>query len=256
VIAEPLAALEFLTRFRVRRTPRGDMRRVAQAQLWFPAIGLFIGMVLLVVDRLAMRALPPASVDVLLVIALIAITGALHLDGLADTADGLFGGYTPERRLEIMRDVHSGTYAIVAIVGVLALKWAGFAALPSDVRVEAIVLAPCAARFAMLTAIAAFPYARSEGTGVAFRQLLWPLQFAVGGAATIVVAVVLMGAGGLLIVGFAAAVALAFGAFATRLAGGMTGDLYGATVEIAEALLLLFVAAMANRGWIEAWALA
>jgi adenosylcobinamide-GDP ribazoletransferase len=253
VNAHPLAALQFLTRFRVRSvTP--DLQSVADAQAWFPAVGLLIGLVVLTVDRLAMRALPAPSVDVLLVVTLVAITGALHLDGLADAADGLLGGYTPERRLEIMRDVHAGTFAIIAIVCVLALKWAGFESLPADIRVEAIVLTPCLARFAMLVGVAAFPYARAAGVGAPFRPALSPRQFIIASGVAIGASIVLLGAGGLYATVFAALLALAFGALATRLTGGMTGDLYGATVEITEALLLLFVAAMANRGWLDAWA--
>jgi adenosylcobinamide-GDP ribazoletransferase len=254
VIGTPLAALEFLTRIRLRHTPMGDMSRVAHAQLWFPVIGLALGLALLGVDRLAMRALPDASVDVLIIVALIALTGALHLDGLADAADGLFGGYTRERRLEIMHDPHAGTYAIVAIASVLALKWAGLAALPSNVRVEAIVLTPCLARFAMLVTIAAFPYAREEGTGAGLHEAAWPTHVSAVIPIVLIVSIGLFGADGLFVVAFAAAVALAFGAFATHLVGGMTGDLYGATAEISEALLLLFIAAMANRGWLDAWA--
>lgn len=254
MIAAPLVALEFLTRLRIRRTPIGDMMLVARSQVWFPAIGLLIGLALLAVDRLTMRALPPASVDVILVVALIAATGALHLDGLADAADGMFGGYSRERRLEIMRDVHSGTYAIVAIASVLALKWAGLNALPSNVRVEAIVLTPCLARFAMLVGVAAFPYARGEGAGSGFRESLLPVQFGVAAAVTLAPSIIFLGWGGLYAVAFAAIVAIAIGAFARRLVGGMTGDLYGATVEISEAAVLLFIAALANRGWIEAWA--
>ncbi len=135
-----VVALEFLTRLRVRRTPIGDMHAVAAAQAWFPAIGLVIGAVLLGIDRLATRALPEVSVDVLLVVALAAMTGGLHLDGLADAADGLFGGRDREQRLAIMRDVHAGTYAIIAVAGVLALKWAGLAAMPREVRFEALLL--------------------------------------------------------------------------------------------------------------------
>ena len=254
MIGSPLAALEFLTRIRVRPTPLGDMRRVADAQLWFPAVGLLIGLALLAVDRLAMRALPNASVDVLVVVALVALTGGLHLDGLADAADGLFGGYTPERRLEIMRDVHAGTYAIIAIASVLALKWAGLAALPSNVRIEALVLTPCLARFGMLLAVAAFPYARAEGAGAGLHEAAWPAQLAAATAIALVAAIVLLGADGLFVVAFAACAALAVGAFAARLLGGLTGDVYGATVEVSEALLWLFIAAMANRGWLDAWA--
>jgi adenosylcobinamide-GDP ribazoletransferase len=246
-----LVALEFLTRLRVRRTPRGDMRRVAAAQAWFPAVGLAIGGILLAFDRLASRALPEASVDVLLVVALAAISGGLHLDGLADAADGLLGGHDAEQRLAIMRDVHAGTFAIVAIVSVLAMKWAGLAALPRDVRFEALLLTPCLARFAMVVAAAAFPYARAEGAGLAFHDAAWPRGLIVAGAIAVAAAAALFGAGGLLVVGFATVCALAAGAYARRMVGGMTGDLYGATAEVTEALLFLFIAALAGRGWLS-----
>src|SRR5689334_16937225 len=159
------AALEFLTRIRVRPGPAASLDTVTGSQAWFPAIGLLIGGILVAIDRLASKSLPPASIDVLLVVALAAVTGALHLDGLADAADGLWGGHDVEGRLEIMRDVHAGTFGIVAIASVLALKWAGVAALPRGVRIETLLVAPCAARLAMLSAIAAFPYARHEGLG-------------------------------------------------------------------------------------------
>jgi adenosylcobinamide-GDP ribazoletransferase len=249
------SALEFLTRLRVRRVPRGDMRAVAESQAWFPAIGLLIGLVLLAIDRLATKALPEPSVDVILIVALGAITGGLHLDGLADVADGFFGGGARERRLQIMRDPHAGTFAIIAVVSVLALKWAGLAALPSSVRVEAIVLAPCVARFAMLVTIAAFPYARAEGIGLDFHERASPAPVIIGAATAAVAAIALLGVGGIYLVAFAAGCGLAVGAYSTRQIGGVTGDVYGATVEIAEALTLLFVAAMAQRGWIEAWLL-
>jgi adenosylcobinamide-GDP ribazoletransferase len=222
--------------------------------VWFPAVGLLIGLVLFALDRLAMRALPQQSVDVLLVVALALTTGALHLDGLADAADGVFGGQTPEHRLAIMRDPQRGSFAIVAVVSVLALKWAGFSALPSDVRVEAIMLAPCLARCAMIACIAAYPYAREQGMGTGMRG---PARTALIPAAaySLVVSVVLLGWGGLVALAVVGGCALAVGWYATRSLGGVTGDIYGASVEIAEAGTLLFLAAMANRNWIEAWLL-
>src|SRR5581483_7481333 len=163
-----LDALEFLTIVRARRR-MPDLDEVAAAQAWFPAIGLLLGLALLGADRAASRALPPAAIDVLLVVLLAALTGALHLDGLGDAADGLLGGRDRERRLAIMREPHAGSYAIVAIVSVLALKWAGLVALPGNVRFEALLLAPCLARLGMLAATAAFPYARAGGMGVEFK---------------------------------------------------------------------------------------
>lgn len=250
----PLPALAFLTRLPLRRDAF-SLDEVARSQAWFPAVGLLLGLALVGVDRLAMRGLPGVSVDVLLVVALVVMTGALHLDGLADTADGLLGGDTPDRRLEIMRDVHAGTYAIAAVVCVLALKWAGLSALPPNVRVEALLAVPCLARLTMLVAFAAFPYARPEGVGAGFHARAWPVATVAGGGMATVVAVALFGIGGLFVVAATVALALACGALATRTVGGMTGDLYGATLEVSEAGLFLFIAVFANRGWIDAWVL-
>jgi adenosylcobinamide-GDP ribazoletransferase len=248
-VSAPLTAIAFLTRLPVAAHP--SARDVARSSAWFPAVGLLIGALVLCVDRLAIRALPAQSVDVLLVVTLAAITGALHLDGLADSADGLFGGYTPQRRLEIMRDVRTGTFGTVALISVLALKWAGFAALPPEIRVEAILLAPCIARFAILPQIAAFPYAREDGVGVGYREFA-TAALVTGGVTALITSALLLGVGGLYVLAFAVTVALVIGAIATRMLSGVTGDIFGATVEISEALLLLFIAALADREWIEA----
>lgn len=268
-----LDALQFLTRIplppALRRVAAGiDEARgitverdisaigdVAASQAWFALVGLLIGFAVLAVDRVASRALPQASVAVLDVAALAAITGALHIDGLADAADGLFGAHDRERRLAIMRDAHAGTYAIVAVVLVLAMKWAGIVALPGGVRFEALILVPCLARFAMLAVIAAFPYARAEGTGAGFHERASPGPLVAGAATALVAAITLLGPEGTYVVAFAAACGVALGGAATRMAGGMTGDLYGATVELSEAALLLFIAAMAQRDWLHAWLL-
>jgi adenosylcobinamide-GDP ribazoletransferase len=250
-----LTALEFLTRLALRRTPRGDVDVIARSQMWFPAVGLVIGGVLVGIDHAATRALPEASVDVMLVVALALITGGLHLDGLADAADGLFGGYTRERRLEIMHDVQAGSFAIIAIVSALALKWAGLAALPGSVRVETLLLVPCAARFAVLLTIVVMPHARADGMGATQHAQAGAGALVIGGFVALIAAIALLGAGGLYIIAVAALAAGAVAWVSMRMVGGMTGDLYGATVEIAEVVLLLFIAAMANRGWIDAWLL-
>jgi adenosylcobinamide-GDP ribazoletransferase len=254
-VIAPLAALSFLTRLPVPGQPPA-MRDVARAQGWFAAVGLLAGMALVGVDRLAMRALPPASVDVLVVVALIIVTGALHLDGLADSADGLFGGGDRERRLTIMRDARTGAFGATAIAGVLALKWAGLQALTPDVRVEALLVTPCAARAALVAAIAAYPYARSEGTGVDFRAHALPLALPAAGATAAGACVLAFGAAGLGVLALATGCSLAAGMLARRLLGGLTGDIYGGIVEVTEACTLLFIAAMAQRGWLDAWLLA
>jgi adenosylcobinamide-GDP ribazoletransferase len=154
-----------------------------------------------------------------------------------------------------MHDVHTGTFGVVAVVSVLAMKFAGIAALPASLRFESLVLAPCLARLAMVAAIAAFPYARSQGVGASFHELAWPRPALIAGGTALVASVALLGANGVYVVAFAVACGLALGAVGRQLAGGMTGDLYGATLELSEASLLLFLAAFAARGWLTAWLL-
>jgi adenosylcobinamide-GDP ribazoletransferase len=250
-----LVALEFLTRFRVRRRPGGDLAALARAQGWFPAVGLLLGAVLLGIDRLVSRGLPQPSVDVVLVVALVAMTGALHLDGLADTADGIWGGGDLGRRLEIMRDASVGVFGVVAVVSVLALKWAGLAAVPGSVRYEALLVAPCLARFALTVQAPVVPAARDEGLGAAFRAAAAPARAALGAATAAAAAALLFGAGAVAVLALASACGLLVGLYSTARIGGMTGDVYGATVEVTEAVVFLAIAALARREWISAWIL-
>ena len=248
-------ALTFLTRVPLVRARRADLSDVAAAQAWFVPVGLLIGLALLGVDRLCALALPAQSVAVVDVLALAVFTGALHLDGLADTADGLLGGYDRERRLTIMRDTRAGTYAVVAIVAVLALKWAGIGALPGNARFEVLVLTPAAARFAMLAVIATYPYARESGVGAGFRDAATPVPLVAGAVISLGASVLLFGPAGVYVLLFAISCGLAVGAASTALVGGVTGDVYGAALEIAEACTFVFVAALAQHGWLGAWVL-
>lgn len=248
------AAVAFLTRVPIPRRRVAFAGVPAAAQGWFPAVGLVIGGVLVGLERLCRLALPDSTNAVVLVVALVVITGGLHLDGLADAADGLLGGRDRERRLEIMHDVHAGTYAVLALVSVLALKAAGIAALPGAVHWQALLLTPCLARFAMVVTSAAFPYAREEGLGSAFHESATAPRLAFAAGTAVVAALVLFGATGVGMVAFVAGLALAIGVVARRAVGGMTGDLYGATIEITEALLLLCIAAVGGQGWLASWA--
>lgn len=247
-----LHALRFLTRLPIPALRASSPQDLAAAQAWFPAAGLVIGALIVGVDRLVMRALPPQSVDVLVIVALVAITGALHLDGLADAADGLFGGRDAPSRLEIMRDARTGAFGVCAVVSVLALKWAGLQALTGEVRVEALLLAPCAARAGMLAGIASFRPARADGLGATARAEATPFRLTLGVGTALVAGVALIGVAGAGAVLVALAAAIAVGAVAMRLAGGVTGDVHGASIEIAEACVLLFLGAMAQRGWADA----
>jgi adenosylcobinamide-GDP ribazoletransferase len=168
------------------------------------------------------------------------LTGALHLDGFLDACDGLFGGGTPNERLRIMRDERVGAYAVIGGVLLILLK---FACLTSVANAAALLVAPTIGRAAMALAIAAFPYARSEGLGRTMKDRSgWKESLLTVAVAALVSA----GIGhwvGIVAFVFGVATTLAGGRFVLRRVPGMTGDIYGALCEIVEVLVLLvFVA--------------
>ncbi|HEY7270144.1 MAG TPA: adenosylcobinamide-GDP ribazoletransferase [Dehalococcoidia bacterium] len=235
----PLVALEFLTVLRLRRPAVVESEALAASVAFFPAVGLLLGAVLAGSDWVLRDALGPGITGWVLVALLLALTGALHADGLADTFDGLFGGHTPERRLAIMRDSSIGAFGACALIVVLALKATAFGQLAQPHRAEVLLLAPCLSRWACVVAIASFPYARGQGLGVPFRAGTCTPAAVLAGAIAAGAAVVLLGLDGVAGWGLALGAGLAIGAFIAPKLGGLTGDAYGAIVEITETLGLL-----------------
>jgi adenosylcobinamide-GDP ribazoletransferase len=205
---------------------------------WFPVVGLLLGGLLAGGDALAARWWGEATVAALDVALLAVLTGAFHLDGLADTADGLFSHRSRERALEIMKDSRIGSMGVVALCGVLALKWAAIAELPGN-RSLLLLLVPAYARGGILFAMRSLPYGRpGGGTGSAFfsRRPGAPAFWALA------VTVCLSPALGPAALGVNAAFALATAgliAFYRRRLGCVTGDMLGAMIEITETMLFL-----------------
>ena len=234
-----LAALRFLTVLRIpgANSPEALARSVA----WFPAVGLLLGAALVGLDALLQRAFPPVLSAALLVTALALLTGGLHLEGLADAADGLFGGHTVEDRLRIMRDPTVGSYGVIAVALVLLIKTAAIASLPEP-RLPALLLFPALGRWSMAWAIVSFPYARREGLGSAFRAGPLALSFA---SLTVFVAVAgLLQVRAIAPLAAAALAAVAVTGFTLRRIPGLTGDCYGALNEVTEVVALLALAAL------------
>ena len=158
-----------------------------------------------------------------------------------DTCDALLGGFDRERRLEILRDPHVGAFAVVGVVCLLLVKLAALTALPEGSRTSVLILFPCLSRAAMLLVMELFPYARREGLGTPFTSGEGRFGLWLGLPVAAVAAVALTGLPGLALAALAAlaaATAWAVGAWATRLLGGVTGDIYGAVNEIAEVAVL------------------
>ena len=217
----------------------GGVVQMGHARSWFPLVGLALGGMLAGLDLAARQVLPSLVVSALLVVALLVLTRAIHTEGFLDSCDGLFGGFDRARRLEILRDPHVGAFAVLGGASLMLLKWSLIAGLPDEERTALLVLFPCLSRFGMLAAMGAFPYARQEGLGSAFRagRRRWQVAFGFATAAT--AAGLLIGLAGLVLLGVAVAIALAIGGWITGLLGGMTGDTYGAVNEVGEVAALL-----------------
>ena len=229
-------AIGFLTVFPF--APSGT-QRMGPARAYFPLVGLALGGLLAGLDFGARAIFPPPIVGALLVVALLVLTRALHMEGFLDSCDGLLGGNSPARRLEILKDTHVGAFAVAGGTALLLTKWSLLVGVPDGARVGLLVLFPCLSRVGMVSTMAAFPYARQEGTGTAFQKGNSPWQIIFGVITAAVAGSLLFGVGGLLLVVVAGALSLGIGWCIARMLGGMTGDTYGAVNEMAEVIVLL-----------------
>jgi adenosylcobinamide-GDP ribazoletransferase len=248
------AAVRFLTVIPIPFGRPESQEAVGRSQAYFPLVGLGLGLALVGVDQGLERVLADALRAWLVVLALAALSGGMHLDGLADSADGLLGaqGRTSEERLAIMRDARVGAYGALALIAVLFLKWSALVSLSHDLRAEALLLAPCLGRAAIVANARVFPYARPAGLGLAVHRGTGRARLAVAGAVALGASGALLGWGGLVVAVTVVVTALVVGAWASRRLGGVTGDVHGALVEVSEAVTLLLVAGGAQRGWLQA----
>jgi adenosylcobinamide-GDP ribazoletransferase len=233
-------ALLLLTRLPVPVTltaPRG----AATAWAW-PVAGAVVAALAAGVGWLALAAGLPAGISAgLVLVTLVLATGALHEDGLADTADGLFGCHTRERRLEILRDSRIGTYGVVALVLVLGLRWQAIAVLVASPGglLAAVLTAAVLSRAAMAGVAMALPPARPDGLSAATGRLP-AAAVAVGVALAFGLALVLAGWAAALMGALAAGLGALIVARAARARiGGQTGDILGASQQVAEVGVLI-----------------
>ena len=225
-----LTALALLTIVPVRyREPIS-----ARAYVYFPLVGLLIGLFLTTALFLLCRMFPNLIASAVVLGVWVILCGGLHLDGFADACDGLFAVTTRERRLEILRDVHLGTFGAVGLMLLLIVK---FATIASATSFAPILLAPVLGRWAMVFA-AVFPLARSGGMAALFRA---GLTRRIVYVATIFAALgcVFFGVFGLTAFVAAFVVALFIARLALDRLGGLTGDIYGMICESVEVGVLL-----------------
>ncbi len=238
-------AISFLTVLPVGRDIEARPEQLGRSMGLFPAVGLLLGLGLCVANWLLEGLLPRAVLDCLLVLMLIAVTGALHLDGVADLIDGLAGGWDRESALEIMKDSRVGAIGVVGLIMVLLLKYLSLYHVPLELKNAALIFMPAAGRWIQLCLSCYAPYVRAEGgTGSAFVENVGQPEFLTGTATLIIASLVLFWGKGIFLVfllGIATMLILRY--FESRL-GGITGDVLGAVTEMVEVLVLLLVLAI------------
>jgi len=243
VLTELRLAVSFLTIIPVIDQQRASEDAVAASFAWFPLVGFLIGLALAGEDWLLAHVFAQVIRSVLIVISLTVVTGAVHLDGLADTADALGAGRDRERALDILRDSRVGTFGASAIFFDLTLKILALSTLAGTRRYAALIIAPTLARFAMVMVGVGIPYLRESGAGTAFlnsQSLGWRRRLAV--IFLIIDCAILLSpfrTVGALAVSIALLIAFLMRLFYRRWLGGVTGDLIGACGEVIEIAVLL-----------------
>ncbi|HUV50030.1 MAG TPA: adenosylcobinamide-GDP ribazoletransferase [Anaerolineae bacterium] len=232
-----IAAIQFITILPVGKP--GGFEPKSMIQL-FPVVGIIIGLLVSAFDMAVLQLWPKPVASLLDVIFLALITGAFHLDGLADTADGLLGHRTREHALVIMKDSRIGVMGLVAVVCALAIKWAGIASLDVH-RSLLLVIIPAYARGSILFGIRFLKYGRTEGgTGHAFFSDPLKISSFWGLLIPVALSFFLGWRGALLNLIFIIITALILLYYKKRIRC-ITGDMLGAMTEVIESMLFLMV---------------
>ncbi|MBI4495256.1 MAG: adenosylcobinamide-GDP ribazoletransferase [Chloroflexi bacterium] len=239
-LASLLLAVQFLTVLPVPGRASYDAKALGGALAYFPLVGALLGASVAGADVLLRSAFAPPVADAAVLALLAGLTGALHLDGVADACDGLLApGRDRAERLAIMHDSRVGSFGVVGLVLLLLLKLAALGALPAAGRAAALLAAPALGRWIIVYAYAAHPYARPEpSASAALKQGASPLTLAVATAWTVLASLAL-GPAGLLALVAAGVLAITLVRLMAARLGGVTGDTCGAACEVAETLALL-----------------
>lgn len=240
-----IIAVQFLTLFPIKKDLELREGELAGSMAFYPLAGALQGALLVAVWYALSPVLPPTVVAGLMVLLLALTNGGLHLDGFADTVDGLAGGRTPEERLRIMRDSSTGAIGAAFVFLLLLLKFLSVLEVPGGLKPQALFLFPVAGRWAMVPLAALSDYARKEGLGASFSRLnpsILIISTTIA-AALVFIAAGLMFVAILAVLGITAYILSWF--FAKRL-GGVTGDVFGFHSEISEVVFLIAFLGLAN----------
>jgi len=229
-------ALQFLTIIPVPKRFEAKLSYIGDSLVYFPLGGLFLGLILALISWALSYILPLQIISALVVISLVVLTGAHHLDGLADTFDGVIAGRTVSERIAIMSDTRIGTFGTVAIAGLLLLKYAGFS---SGIEPGILILQPVLSRWSMVSLLFMYPTAKKAGMCFSYKKGATIRKFLIATLITLVITVILAGWHGLILLACVFLISFCIGLWTKSRIGGITGDTCGALNEINEAAVPL-----------------
>lgn len=235
-----LLSIQFLTIINIKDNITIYEDRLGKAVIFFPVVGVLIGLILIIISRSLSLWLPIALTDAFILIALLIITGGLHIDGFADTIDGFAGGKDKEDILRIMKDSRIGTFGVAGLIMLLMTKYLAIQSLPIDSKYLILTVMPAFGRWSVLPMGFLFKYARTEGgTGKAFAEHIKLKEFIIGTVLSLIIVISLLGVKGFLMITVVFIVTLLIGRYSEGKINGITGDVFGATIEINELIILI-----------------
>ena len=247
-----LVGLQFLTRITLKRNLDWSEQACGGSVKFFPFIGAVLGIIYVLIGYVIYYLLPGFQIHLsehligfILLACNIFLTGALHCDGFTDTMDGILSGRKKERILEIMKDSRVGAHGATCLILVLIGKYAMFSDLNTEFALTALFLMPIISRCCMSGAVVNFPYARKEGLGKAFHEYSSSKSLMIAVCFTLCLSLIL-GLVATITYILTTIVMYLFNRYVNKLIGGLTGDVYGATTELGEfVVLFIFVVAQA-----------
>jgi adenosylcobinamide-GDP ribazoletransferase len=238
-----LAALQFLTRIPIHTRREHDLRR---AIVWFPVAGALIGVLAGAIGAGTWELTPPLVAGAVTVAVGLLVTGAFHEDGLADVADAFGGGWTVERRLEILKDSRDGTYGVAALCTSIVVRVVAFGSLPGPATLFAAAVAVhTMGRAAAVGLGGAMRLATHAGLGADYGRRTTPARAAVAVVSGLAITALAVGWWMAPLAGAALLAAVATGLLAKRKIGGLSGDVLGACEQVTECLCAIVLSGLA-----------
>lgn len=239
-----ITAMQFLTIIPLPFNLEWRKDDLGRSLALFPLAGLTIGALLAGLNWLIAPFLARPLTDALLITALAAITGALHMDGLADVCDGIAARGSRERFLAVMKDSNVGAIGVVGLVLGVLLKWQALVAIPVELKWHALLFFPTISRYCQVQTIANGRSARQDGLGSAFIAGAGIGQLLVAALATSAIAWFLFDVNGIIVLASVMVTAWLIRAWFNRKLGGITGDVIGCINELVEILALILISSL------------